>query len=130
LFVGDSDTLGTQAAPGFPTVTCRALGWNCQVDAQTGTGYRSSGDGSDASSRPYGARLAKDVARFPNVSIVVVTGGRADLGRSGEARAAEDYESDDWLASDLVDTQADAPNQQGQARLTERMIAGLKTAVS
>jgi lysophospholipase L1-like esterase len=89
LFVGDDFTAGYGEAGrnAYPYIVCSALGLNCNVDAQTGTGFLS--DGNSHSSAPgdngkpvQTARLADRLAmdrEIYDVDLVVVDAGRNDL---------------------------------------------------
>ena len=85
LFIGDSYVAGsgtvTQSST-FAPLSCAKLGWICYYDAQSGAGYLSRGSGNEPGSYPD--RLDDDKVYLPDV--VVVSGGRADLG-SGSVRS-------------------------------------------
>jgi hypothetical protein len=92
IFIGDSYTIGTKAAPAYPKAVCRVLGWTCRVDAEPDTGYVASGDTSvDAS---YPDRLKATRKKYRTADVIVITGGLADLGRSRLPAAVDDYFAD------------------------------------
>jgi lysophospholipase L1-like esterase len=82
LFVGDSYTQGTGAGDtrrGYACLTAAAMGWNCNLDAQGGTGFLNAGAPGVPGSAPFIDRLAGDRARFL-ADVIVVDGGRNDGG--------------------------------------------------
>ncbi|MFI8565512.1 SGNH/GDSL hydrolase family protein [Rhodococcus sp. NPDC078407] len=85
--IGDSYTVGVGASSnrGYIAQVCRELDWQCQTDAQRGTGYTTSGFVDD-NAQPYAARLGQVIDRQP--SVVVVQGGTFDSDASFEAIAA------------------------------------------
>ena len=93
LFIGDSYTAGsTGVGQGstFAARACATLGWICYYDAEPGAGYVSRGYGTEKASYPD--RLDGDAIYLPDV--VVVSGGRADLGSGGVQAAATRYLAD------------------------------------
>lgn len=93
LFVGDSYTAGggTVGAPfTFADLTCDRLGWSCYKDAQGGTGYTADGKVNDPAYTPYAGRLKRTRATV-RPDLVIVSGGRNDVGASGEAAAVARY---------------------------------------
>lgn len=84
LFVGDSFTSGAGGIGlnSYPYVVCRANGWNCNIDAQGSTGFINDGAVSNVPGRvPFIDRIESDAANF-NVDLLIVDGGRNDLGLS------------------------------------------------
>lgn len=80
LFVGDAYVLGRRS---FARQTCVNLGWTCRIDGRAGSGY--------VAGTRYADRLAADSGFRPDV--VVVTGGRSDVGRAGVRAAVRRYVS-------------------------------------
>lgn len=79
LWIGDSYTAGTGATSRLNAeslLTCRRLGWSCDLDAQGGTGFIS--PGTLPGYRPIPARLRGDERRYRHLDVVVVDGGRND----------------------------------------------------
>lgn len=97
LFVGDSFTEGTGAAPreGWTYQVCRALDWVCNSDAEGGTGFVADGSANDPSYAALADRLPGTAARL-FADVVVVDAGRNDsLAPPAELTAA----IDDYLAA-------------------------------
>jgi lysophospholipase L1-like esterase len=93
LFIGDSYTAGggTVSAPlTFADLTCDRLGWNCYKDAQGGTGYTANGKVNDPAFTPYAGRLKRTRATV-KPDVVIISGGRNDVGARGEAAAVTQY---------------------------------------
>jgi lysophospholipase L1-like esterase len=94
LFVGDSYTagaLGITSLETFPGQTCNALGLTCNLDGEGSTGYQSDGHKLSRRFSPYQGRL-KDDAKLYEADLVVVSGGRNDIGEPGsEFVAARTY---------------------------------------
>jgi lysophospholipase L1-like esterase len=94
LVVGDSylaGAIGVTQQRTFGPLTCTALGWLCQYDAQGGTGYAADGHDNDSAFRPYGIRLATDQANDATPDVVVITGGRNDAAEADGATSAKAY---------------------------------------
>lgn len=93
LFVGDSYTAGggeVKASGTFASLTCDRMGWTCYKDAQGGTGYTTDGKVNDPTFTPYLARLGHTRASL-RPDVVVVSGGRNDIGAAGERAATRRY---------------------------------------
>jgi lysophospholipase L1-like esterase len=82
LFVGDSFSAGgyTGVTPqqAFPCRTAGNLDRTCYLDAVGATGYQANGRQFWPGGRTYGERLADTRARYPEPSVIVVSGGRND----------------------------------------------------
>jgi lysophospholipase L1-like esterase len=93
LFVGDSYTAGGgQVGPPytFAELVCAEKAWACYKDAQGGTGYTADGKVNDPGYTPYVGRLARTKANI-RPDVVIVSGGRNDVGSSREAKATAAY---------------------------------------
>ncbi|UYM05949.1 SGNH/GDSL hydrolase family protein [Solicola gregarius] len=80
LWVGDSYTIGVGAegpARGYPCLVSDALGWTCQLDAQSGTGFVNAGHRTNEAYVPLGERLGRTAEAF-GPDLVVVDAGRND----------------------------------------------------
>lgn len=74
LWIGDAYTAGVGAASsaeGEACLTATTLGWSCQLDAVTGSGYASG-------PTPLAGRLANDASRVATPNVVVIDAGRTD----------------------------------------------------
>jgi lysophospholipase L1-like esterase len=84
-FLGDSFTAGALATSPedfWTSEVCAAFGWDQRNFGEGGTGYFTAGRMPGA--QPYMARVAAVVAADP--SIVIVSGGLNDIGRSTDAQ--------------------------------------------
>lgn len=80
LFVGDSYPAGTGAGSrqgSWACTTARELGWNCNLDAQGGTGFVADGRRNNGTSQPMIGRLPATEQRYL-ADVVVVDAGRND----------------------------------------------------
>jgi hypothetical protein len=79
LVVGDdfASGYGGIARNAYPYILCNAVGANCNVDAQTGTGLLDDGRAYSPGMQPLIGRLATDFDRY-NVDVVIVDAGRND----------------------------------------------------
>jgi hypothetical protein len=84
VVLGDSFSAESpvSAGPEWPTLLGESLGWEVQVEAVTGSGYLSAGNG-----RPFPARVPAVLQHSPDV--IVVAGGVADLGAHPMARIVD-----------------------------------------
>lgn len=84
--IGDSYTVGVgvSAGKGYIAQVCSELVWQCQTNAQRGTGYTTSGY-LDESAQPYAGRLDQIIDRQP--AVVIIQGGTHDSDASFEAVA-------------------------------------------
>jgi len=95
LWIGDGYTAGSGAdrpQTGESCVAAHALGWDCVLDAERGTGFLSDGHAFDPSYDTVGGRLDDLPAAEPDV--VVVDAGRNDVGVYSPAAivaAMDDY---------------------------------------
>lgn len=81
LWIGDGYTAGSGAdspQTGESCVAAESLGWTCELDAQRGTGFLSTGRSFDRSFDSLAGRLDELPPAEPDV--VVVDAGRNDLG--------------------------------------------------
>jgi hypothetical protein len=80
LVVGDDYASGYGGVPrnAYPYILCSAVGVNCNVDAQTGTGLLNDGRAYSPGMHRLIDRLATDYERY-SVDIVIVDAGRNDL---------------------------------------------------
>ncbi|MGH3359352.1 MAG: SGNH/GDSL hydrolase family protein [Nocardioidaceae bacterium] len=88
LWIGDSYTIGHGArgpAAGYPCLTSDALGWTCQLDAQSGTGFVNAGHRTNEAYVPLGERLEHTSEVFDDPDLVVVDAGRNDRDASAAA---------------------------------------------
>ncbi|PID55371.1 MAG: hypothetical protein CSA58_00470 [Micrococcales bacterium] len=83
LWMGDSFTRGEGAEVGeaatYPYLVSTELGWDCQVDAQNGTGFVNDGYLAGWGLAPLGERLEANRDRV-HADIVIVDAGRNDAG--------------------------------------------------
>jgi hypothetical protein len=84
LWIGDGYTIGagaTTSATGEALATSAALQWQTDMDAETGTGFVTSGRRTDPSFRAIRDRLKHDTVTFspPPPAVVVLDAGRNDL---------------------------------------------------
>jgi lysophospholipase L1-like esterase len=80
LFVGDSYTAGTGAADpqqGYACLTATAMGWQCNVDGEGGTGFLGDGHFNSAAFSPLPDRLQRDATKFL-ADVIIVDAGRND----------------------------------------------------
>jgi lysophospholipase L1-like esterase len=81
LWIGDSYTAATGATSqdtGEACLTSTALGWECELDAEGGTGFIADGHANSDTYGPLITRLANDVTDGDRPQIIVVDAGRAD----------------------------------------------------
>lgn len=80
LWVGDDFTAGAGGAArnAYPFILCKSRGWNCNVDAQNGTGFIDDGRRDSSTTAKLVDRLARD-AELYMVDLVLVDAGRNDL---------------------------------------------------
>ena len=80
LVVGDDYASGYGGVPrnAYPYILCNAVGVNCNVDAQTGTGLLNDGRAYSPGLHRLIDRLATDDERY-SVDLVIVDAGRNDL---------------------------------------------------
>lgn len=93
LFIGDDYAAGTEgllSADTFAGLACARLGWVCNVDAESGTGYVSNGHDVKVTHSPYLDRLAHTSKTFA-ADVVVVSGGRNDGASPRSATAIGAY---------------------------------------
>ncbi|MFL0175311.1 SGNH/GDSL hydrolase family protein [Mycobacterium sp. SMC-13] len=79
LFVGDDFLAWGRGYYTYPYVVCDTFKLNCNVDAQTGTGFLSNGQNYSSANRPLIDRLPTDKEVYNAPDIVIVDAGRNDI---------------------------------------------------
>lgn len=89
LFVGDGFTAGYGGVGpnGYPYIVCASLGLNCNVDAQTGTGFVDDGRQDFTNTQRLIDRLSTDQMIY-TADVVIVDAGRNDLDEAPDAYGA------------------------------------------
>jgi lysophospholipase L1-like esterase len=82
LWIGDSFTAGegafVPASLTYPFLVSERLGWNCRVDAQSGTGFVNDGWLASPGYAPLIRRLRDDLRHHP-ADVLIVDAGRNDV---------------------------------------------------